>query len=223
MRISDTGSTTQQLKAKVGRTHCQRERNEVRAKRISSSDREESYKDNDYKRARYNKSVNDSDNSYNSDVRVPFTDIPILDEGSLMEMAMELGSKTNENQPCIEVEQVDYNSPEDPIVNPSFDHSLGNTQVFETSKETKLVNSNGVGVSLQSLSKKIKTDAGEITGESVRNFVVGLLKQIQKHVSLASTSKDLLELRPQITRTLDMVYGIITKSDPGREEVDWFC
>ncbi|KAF7148076.1 hypothetical protein RHSIM_Rhsim03G0105600 [Rhododendron simsii] len=132
----------------------------MRAKRISSSDGEESYNDNDYKRACYNKSDNDSDNSYNSDVRVPFTDIPILDESSLMEMAMESGSKTNENQPCIEVEQVDYDSPEDPIVNPS----VGNTEVFETSKETKLVNSNGVGIWFMGSSPNLILVERKLTG-----------------------------------------------------------
>ncbi|KAI8563486.1 hypothetical protein RHMOL_Rhmol03G0114400 [Rhododendron molle] len=57
------------------------------------------------------------------------------------------------------------------------------SEAFETSEETKPVNSNGVGVSLQSLSKKIKTDAGEIAGESI----FALSEDVDRHRTFLGT------------------------------------
>ncbi|KAH7861992.1 hypothetical protein Vadar_033477 [Vaccinium darrowii] len=210
-------------------------------KGASSSDKEVSLRDRDYKRAQYNKS-DDSDDSDKLGTETPFMDLEV--ESSLKDGNSEKGENfikpcetdIPDNDSAIELDQVDYDSPNDRGFKISYnqywetiavsgvttqEHSKTSEEHSKTSKGLVSAIPQERVFSLQDLAKKIKTDAGEMTDQLARDFVIGLIKNIAQLFATASFD-DLLEQQPKILKSLDMIGRTITETDPGREEVELF-
>ncbi|KAH7862077.1 hypothetical protein Vadar_034487 [Vaccinium darrowii] len=210
-------------------------------KGASSSDKEVSLRDRDYKRAQYNKS-DDSDDSDKLGTETPFMDLEV--ESSLKDGNSEKGKNfikpcetdIPDNDSAIELDQVDYDSPDDHGFKISYnqywetiavsgvttqEHSKTSEEHSKTSKGLVSAIPQERVFSLQDLAKKIKTDAGEMTDQLARDFVIDLIKNIAQLFATTSFD-DLLEQQPKILKSLDMIGRTITETDPGREEVELF-
>ena len=164
------------------------------------------------KRARYERSRgSNGDASY---AGVPYKDLPVDESsGTGVNQGEALGNLEGSDMKRLDTglddERVDYDGSDDFVM---ADPSI--TLPLEPCKAT---------FSLERFLPLISTELGPNIDHLTRNFVTGLMQEIINQISACSSPEILLESRAKVMKSIQMIRGVITETDSGMDEVNWFA